>query len=255
MDNRSFPLVVPIITSGAVMDKSETLAKTYLESLDFDSVIYEPDGNVPPDFLLDGRIAVEVRRLNQNFTSNGRVKGLEETSMPLKDVIKKLLDAYGSPSDGASYFFSYSYSRPLAALKDIKMGVCNFLDAFSDGQREECVAYRIAPRFEAEVFKATKAQKKKFILGDIVDFNLGGFVVAELYENINHCIVEKSHKVEPYKSKYNVWWLILVDRISNGLCEEEIEALSALIVGAEFWSEIVLIPSINPDKTYRILKK
>jgi len=48
------------------MDSSERIVYQYLSYQGFSDVAYEPDGNVPPDFLLNGRIAVEVRRLNQN---------------------------------------------------------------------------------------------------------------------------------------------------------------------------------------------
>jgi len=46
----------------ALMDSSERIVYEYLSSQGFSDVAYEPDGNVPPDFLLNGRIAVEVRR-------------------------------------------------------------------------------------------------------------------------------------------------------------------------------------------------
>jgi hypothetical protein len=48
------------------MDDSEKLANDYLSRLGFQDIVYEPDNKNPPDFLADGRIAVEVRRLNQN---------------------------------------------------------------------------------------------------------------------------------------------------------------------------------------------
>jgi hypothetical protein len=41
------------------MNDSEKLVFEYLKSRGFDKVVYEPDGKVPPDFLIDGRIAVE----------------------------------------------------------------------------------------------------------------------------------------------------------------------------------------------------
>ncbi len=44
------------------MNDSERLAREYLLYLGFKSVIYEPNGNIPPDFLADDKIAVEVRR-------------------------------------------------------------------------------------------------------------------------------------------------------------------------------------------------
>ena len=39
------------------MDESEKVAKDYFVHLGFRTVVYEPDGKVPPDFLADGRIA------------------------------------------------------------------------------------------------------------------------------------------------------------------------------------------------------
>jgi hypothetical protein len=66
------------------MDDSERLADQYLRSFGIGAVIYEPDGNMPPDFCVGGRIAVEVRRLNQNYEfSDGTKQGLEERAIPL----------------------------------------------------------------------------------------------------------------------------------------------------------------------------
>ena len=65
------------------MDSSENIVFAYLSHLGFQEVVYEPDGNVPPDFLLDGRIAVEVRRLNQNAQTVSGPHGLEEVAKPL----------------------------------------------------------------------------------------------------------------------------------------------------------------------------
>ena len=64
---------------------SEALVETYLKGLGQIDVHYELDGNVPPDFLVDGRIAVEVRRLNQNHDggSGSGPRGLEEAAIPL----------------------------------------------------------------------------------------------------------------------------------------------------------------------------
>ena len=45
------------------MDTSEKIAYDFLLHQGFKSIVYEPDGNVPPDFLADGRVAIEVRRL------------------------------------------------------------------------------------------------------------------------------------------------------------------------------------------------
>jgi hypothetical protein len=57
------------------MDNSELIVSKYLASVHGDNFVYEPDGNTPPDFLVDQRIAVEVRRLNQNVVHDGKHGG------------------------------------------------------------------------------------------------------------------------------------------------------------------------------------
>jgi hypothetical protein len=48
----------------------------------FNNVVFHPDGrNSPPDFLISGGIAVEVRRLNQNKESAGGARGLEVSAI------------------------------------------------------------------------------------------------------------------------------------------------------------------------------
>lgn len=51
------------------MKKDEIKAKIFLESIGFpvDDIIYEPDGNIPPDFLVKPSLAIEVRRLNKHI--------------------------------------------------------------------------------------------------------------------------------------------------------------------------------------------
>src|SRR5690349_5917728 len=65
------------------MDTSEELVKAYLRHLGFSHIEYEPDGNVPPDFLAEKRVAVEVRRLNQNEITGSGFRALEEPTIPL----------------------------------------------------------------------------------------------------------------------------------------------------------------------------
>ena len=79
------------------MDDSEALVENYLKYLGYCDVVYEPDGNVPPDFLVNNTVAVEVRRLNQHHddgTGTG-LRGLEEVDVPLWHRIREYLESYG----------------------------------------------------------------------------------------------------------------------------------------------------------------
>lgn len=103
------------------MDKSEQLVDRYLRSLGHESVIYEPDGNIPPDFLVDGRIAVEVRRLNQNFTTSaGENVALEKLSIPLWKKIKALLPTLGPSIHGESWYIGISFHRQVEPWRSLE---------------------------------------------------------------------------------------------------------------------------------------
>lgn len=53
------------------IELGESVAIEYFQSRGYSNIIHEPDGNVPPDLLIDNNIAVEVRRLNQFKNING----------------------------------------------------------------------------------------------------------------------------------------------------------------------------------------
>lgn len=60
-------------------NSDEMRAKQYLQTLPHKKLEYEPLGNVTPDFSIDDKIAVEVRRLNRNYKSksNGNLVSIE----------------------------------------------------------------------------------------------------------------------------------------------------------------------------------
>src|SRR5215471_10027052 len=87
------------------MNKDESIAETFLKSLGLGTVTYEPDGNIPPDFLLDNRIAVEVRRLNENLNVGGQIQGLESEDISLGKVIRAALDGLGAGSPGVTKYY------------------------------------------------------------------------------------------------------------------------------------------------------
>ena len=92
---------------------SEEITENYLKSLGYINVVFEPDGNIPPDFSIDDRIAVEVRRLNQNYFEGHEVKGLEEDRIPFINLLKSTLDEFDAQYKGSSYWISIRFKRPI----------------------------------------------------------------------------------------------------------------------------------------------
>lgn len=115
------------------MDDTERLAEQYLRSLNLGGVVYEPDGNVPPDFLVDARIAVEVRRLNQNYEfPDGSRQGLEELAIPLWKRFKTHLPSLGPSANGECWYVGLDFRRPLEEWKTLRPLVEAELRAFME---------------------------------------------------------------------------------------------------------------------------
>jgi hypothetical protein len=203
------------------MDDSERTIFEYLQNQDLGPVVYEPDGNVPPDFLVNGRIAVEVRRLNENVETSTGHRGLEEISKPLNALVRKALATLGPPVSGTSWFVSYTYSRPLPAWRELDALLRRALDHVRDQSNLQGHEIRVANRMRLHFTRASKVHPHLFILGGFADHDSGGFVVAELAQNLRVCIDEKSAKVSKVKHRYTEWWLAFEDRIGHGVLDKE----------------------------------
>jgi hypothetical protein len=90
------------------MKVSEEMAFRYLSSLGPSHIAYEPDGNRPPDFLVDGRIALEVRRLNYHAVNGpDGASGIESIQFALLRIMREMLPSLGPPKMGTSWLVHY----------------------------------------------------------------------------------------------------------------------------------------------------
>ena len=235
------------------MNDSEKSIFEYLTSRGFGSVVYEPDGKVPPDFLVDGRIAVEVRRLNQNEKTATGHRGLEEVSKPLNALVEKALAATGPPVAGASWFVFYSYSRPLPPWKKLDKDLSNALREVR--QRPDLATHKlsVASKMRLSFTRASKVHPNLFVLGSWSDYDSGGFVISEMAQNLRICIAEKSEKVSKVRSRYSEWWLALDDRIGYGdLDEGDRNQLRKLVQLDHPWSKIILVNPLMPSSGFEL---
>jgi len=138
------------------VNHSEKLVFEYLTAWGFSNIVYEPDGNVPPDFAIDGRIAVEVRRLNENEKTATGHRGLEEVSKPLTALIKKAPVATGPPRYGISWFVSYSYRRPLPPWRQLDKVLREVLRKISEQPDLGTRRVRVADKLRLSFTRATE---------------------------------------------------------------------------------------------------
>jgi hypothetical protein len=174
------------------MDETETLANQFLAGLGLEEPVFEPDGNVPPDFLLSGRIAVEVRRLNQNDPRLAEPRGLEEDQIPTLYRIRRLLASLGPPRDERSWFVSYTLTRPLEGWRTLEPQVRSALEAFVPQSSNRTGRVELGSPLQISVHPAARPYKDMFVLGGYTDHDSGGWLLAELERNLNICIEEKN---------------------------------------------------------------
>lgn len=204
------------------MDDSEKMAEIYLRNIGFTDVHYEPDGNIPPDFLVDNRIAIEVRRLNQNYddgTDKG-FRGLEEVAISLSRRIRNYLAELGpAPISQQSWYVFYTFSRPLPAWKELKCQLDTLLKPFMAVSGPEPFEAKIGDNFTIDVRPSGISRPTFFVPGGYIDEEAGGWLIEEIDRNLQHCITEKSNKIAMHRAKYKEWWLLLIDHIGYGLDE------------------------------------
>jgi hypothetical protein len=106
------------------MNEDEKIAEKYLRRI-YDNAVFEPDGNIPPDFAIENKIGIEVRRLNQQYRKSGRTEGLEQQRFRLLKMISKELERYPLVEGEDKYWLSLSFKRDIGNTKDIKENIKN----------------------------------------------------------------------------------------------------------------------------------
>lgn len=233
------------------MDDSEQRALTFLKSLGFTDIRYEPDGNVPPDFVVNGRIAVEVRRLNQHSNASGEPRGLETVAYPLVDRTKELLQTMGAPTNGTTWFVTLSFQRPLPNWKMVRTSMLAALRAFRDNVPDtKRVEIQLFENLDVTLLRASKVHDDMFLFGGWSDGDSGGWLLHEIGKNLQHCVTEKARKVQPYRERYPEWWLVLPDHIGYAMADDEREMFRDQIKLTHDFDRVVLIDPRNPSRHF-----
>ena len=232
------------------MDPTEKHVYAHLVHRGYSDIVYEPDGNIAPDFLLNKRVAVEARRLNQNKSDGFKHKGLEETSIPLAMRMNKLLASFGSAQDGESWYVFYRFTRPIE-WDSIEIELRQVLSEFKQRSSRGKSTLMSSGTIEVVVFRAPRPRDSFYVLGGSSDQDSGGWLLEKLEENIIYCAKEKWQKISNVKSRYPVWWLALVDHIGFSLDDFERELFIEKVSIDHEWDKILII---DPHDASRYLE-
>ena len=229
------------------MNPDELIAQQYLK-MHYDNVIYEPDGNIPPDFSLNGHIGIEVRRLNQQHFANEKSEGLEEASIRLRDAIKDELSKYPFSENDNNFWLKLKYKRDIGNITKIKKNTVLAVNAFQAQNEKIPFTYPLSENLTLKFFaKAQNHPSFKYNIGSYLDHDGGGRVIDMYVRAVRHCIRKKEPKIQAYKEKYQSWWLLLVDHINfidsydKEDIEKELKELSCFEMYSPCFEKIIVI--------------
>jgi hypothetical protein len=234
------------------MKREEKIAYDYFMSMGYDSIEYEPDGNIPPDFLLNGSIAVEVRRLNQYFKNQKNIP-LEALDYQLIPRIENLIKSFDLPHITTSAFLTISYARPLKVDKKLIAEIHTILQDHIQSI-QEVREYSIRKNLRIRIRPSKRKLPFIYNIGVLSDHDTGGVIVGLLYQNLKLVIAEKAIKVEPYYKRYDEWWLLLTDHIGFSLEDEDINQLISLPINTQYFKKVILVSGFYNTKVAIINK-
>lgn len=229
-------------------NKEEQIIIDCLGLQGFKKIDFEPDGNIPPDILLNESTAIEVRRLNQNQSTETGFQGLEQDEYRVHGMLNKIFEKVADKTYERSAFVGYNFERPLPEKTMLKKKVMEILEShkpFIHEHRE----YAISDTFKLRLIPSSNKLRKQFQYGMSSDGDSGGLIVGLLYENLKLIIMEKEEKVKNYRNKYSEWWLAVVDTIGYGLTDDlDLKQFYDLPKLEYQFDRLLLVSPLDPSK-------
>lgn len=229
-------------------NKDEIRAKKYLQTLNFTNIEYEPLGNVTPDFLLDKKIAVEVRRINRNHIDENNFISVENVEMALIKKIKHLINTFKCNFHINSAYISITLSKSFTMqskktiLRKIKRILSIQMKSIAQAKN-----YSIANVLDITFTPIQKQLNAYTYVGCNGD---SFWLLHQLHKKMQSVIDEKNKKIEKNFNLYSEWWLILVDSIIYGLDEEDFIDLQKLHLDKRRFTKVIIISPKGEFETF-----
>jgi hypothetical protein len=218
------------MAKAGCMDAAETVVETYLRQNGYSDIVFEPDGNVSPDFLINGRVAVEVRRLNavadlsqtdaganglgieeMESNKNENLHELSTVAISVERWISQLCEDLGPPGADGSYFVNYKFERPVTFNAQVKKLVCAKLQAVNGVKGATKIFEENG--LSVEIVSASKPLEKRFNVNESDDQQAVLWEIDLSERSLKWAIEEKENRTKGNRPKHPTWWLILVDYI------------------------------------------
>lgn len=232
-------------SEGEVVNDDEKFACLYLrEKYPSSGIVYEPNGkDTFPDFSIDKNIAVEVRRLNINYSKEERHIQKEKNiqietfTRGVDEYFRKKIDELNNKTKE----YDCSYNVRLIMRKEPKQ----YKKRYIDDSEIKALFKEITPGNNKlnDLFNVRFSKTDKrgvYLIYSAVQTPAIG-VLDTLYRNIQYCIDDKNKKIN---GKYNEYQLLLVNQIMR-VYVDEMDELKNSDYDNKHFSKITVIQKNN----------
>lgn len=233
------------------MKTEERIAASYLQNLNLGNVVFEPHGQTTPDFVIDGRIAVEVRRLNQYYQGDGSQPpvALENLAHTVTSIVTSAVESFGPPlpDDGhgpRNWGIYYTYERTGSKPKGLDQAIRKALDSIKNNRATGLQNVQLIDGFTMYIAPYPILKPQMFtVIGD-GDQNSGGMLMNIYQESLDLAVAEKWGKVSrsPHYATYTEWWLVLIDTVGFGMDEYDRGMFLGQVSVDPGFQRVVLVP-------------
>ena len=180
-----------------LMKEEEKIVFEYLSSLGFNNISYEPLGfSTFPDFGIDGKIGVEVRRLNRNHINENEIPEVDNLNSKYKNEINKILNSIQQDGE-TTYFIDFKIKRSSCSIyeKSLFKNLKSYLKTCDTNSN----SHNIDENLNMTLIKGSFDCEKKFKFDAI---QLPFFFIEEQYlKDIQFCINDKQKKIDTLNNK------------------------------------------------------
>ena len=253
-------------------NSDELLAKRWL-NLQGHSGISRPKDD-PPDYVVEGHWAVEVRRLNLMTEIGGETEGIEESEKPLERTVERVFEEYDKSPKGYTIHvhLHYPFEPPTPekevvekevrqALDGVVGEICNSPDSENPSQPMPTIQKLLECGIHLRFTPIRTKVPDGFVLQHAeISTASRGWVISDAIQNIPRCVQDKTYKVmrKNRVQDYPAWWLVLVDHIlltSTPLVEAQLNKIRRALPDRTFWSRIVVVNCCDPGCYFELMDR
>lgn len=163
--------------------------------------------------------------------------------------VKKVLSNYSAEAGSNDFWVGLLYERNKGKLDVSEKNIKEAIDAFHSQNETIPFVYKIGENVLLRFITKNSKATHRYELGSESDLDAGGWVVNVCSDAIRHCIEEKEIKIMFYLSKYDRWWLMLVDNINYMKSEDQADIVKSITKSSCFERIIV----VNYDGSSQII--